>query len=175
MPLDRAVLRGGKIVTDDPWVRLADDQPAPIGADIVVSTARLGAEGAALRARNSGRLGVVIAPADKVEEIADQLAGVSLIAVEFPAFRDGRGFTTARLLRGRFRYDGPLRAVGDVLEDLVFFMLRCGFDEFELKAREPEAAFARAAGAFTEVYQRAADSRAPAFSLRARADRGGAP
>ena len=70
-------------------------------------------------------------------------ARFALICVDFPAYRDGRGFTTARLLRERYHYKGPIRATGDVLQDLVFFMLRVGIDEFVLKAKEPEAAFAR--------------------------------
>lgn len=159
------LLREGKAVANDPWVFLADDQPAEGRADVVVSIKRLLAEGEALP-RRPGRLGVLIGSSEAVEEIAAYIPQLSLIAVDFPAYRDGRGFTTARLLRERYHYAGALRAVGDVLQDQVFFMLRCGFDEFVLKAKDPEAAFASAARTFSKVYQPAADGRETAVDLR---------
>lgn len=159
------LLRDGKAVANDPWVFLTDDEAAEGRADIVVSVKRLLAEGEALASR-PGRLGVVIASSEAVEEIACYVPQLALIAIDFPGYRDGRGFTTARLLRERYHYTGPLRAVGDVLQDLVFFMLRCGFDEFVLKAKDSEAAFARAAGTFSKVYQHAADKRATVLDLR---------
>jgi uncharacterized protein (DUF934 family) len=159
------LLREGKAVANDTWTFVEDEQPVEGRADVVVSVKRLLAEGEAL-ARRPGRLGVVIRSSEAVEEIAAYIPQLAMIAVDFPAYRDGRGFTTARLLRERYHYTGPLRAVGDVLQDLVFFMLRCGFDEFVLKAKDAEAAFARAAGTFSKVYQPAADKRATAVDLR---------
>lgn len=153
------------VVRDDPWRFLAEDEAAADGADVVVSFARLQAE--ARLAERAGRLGVAIAPGDRVEEIVDKLPALSLIAVAFPGFRDGRGYSTARLLRERYRYAGELRAVGDVLEDQLFFMLRCGFDSFALNAPDPVAAIARAAGRFSLAYQGAADAIAPIHELRA--------
>jgi uncharacterized protein (DUF934 family) len=108
----------------------------------------------------------VVRSSEAVEEIASYVPQLSLIAIDFPGYRDGRGFTTARLLRERYHYTGALRAIGDVLQDLIFFMLRCGFDEFVLKAKDPEAAFARAARTFTKVYQPAADGRETVNDLR---------
>ncbi len=67
-------------------------------------------------------------------EIADQLAAWPAIAIEFPKYTDGRGYSLARLLRQRYGYVGELRAVGDVLHDQLSLMERCGFDTFELKA-----------------------------------------
>ncbi len=163
-----ALIRGGAVVKDDPWAPLDDAAPAPDGADVIVSTRRLLAEGPALARRPlGGRLGVRIEANEAVEAVADHLPLLALVAVNFPAFRDGRGFTTARLLRERYRFAGEVRAVGDVLQDMVFFLLRCGFDALELKAQDPEAAFAQAARAFTHVYQPAADARPAAFALRA--------
>jgi uncharacterized protein (DUF934 family) len=163
-----ALLRGGKIVPHDSWIILNDIDGAPEGADVAVSMTRFKAERDALLARNSGRLGVVIAAGEAVEEIAANAERFSLVLVQFPAFRDGRGFTTARLLRERYGYKGELRASGDVLEDQVFFMLRCGFDAFELIAADPEAAFARASRTFTEAYQYTGDAFVPAHRKRAR-------
>lgn len=159
------LLRDGKAVANDPWVFLADDDAADERADIVVSIKRLLDEGETL-ARRPGKIGVVIRSSEAVEEIACYIPQLSLIAVDFPGYRDGRGFTTARLLRERYHYTGALRAIGDVLQDLIFFMLRCGFNEFVLKAKDPEAAFARAARTFTKVYQPAADGRETINDLR---------
>jgi uncharacterized protein (DUF934 family) len=164
-----ALIRNGALVAHDAWTLLADDEAAPEGADIVVSLPRFKAEREALIARNAGRLGVLIDAGEAVEDAGADAPRFSLVMVRFPAFRDGRGFSTARLLRDRYGYTGELRAVGDVLEDQIFFMLRCGFDAFELISAEPAAAFARASRLFTAVYQPASDARAPAPLLRGKA------
>lgn len=147
----------GKRIADDPWVFLADDEPALAGAAAIVSAQRLQKEAEALLQR--GPLGVKILPSDAIEEIAAYIPQLSLIAVDFPIYRDGRGFSTARLARERYRFTGDLRATGDVLQDQIFFMLRCGFSSFMLKAKNPQAAFAQAARAFSHVYQPATDGR----------------
>lgn len=90
-----------------------------------------------------------------------------LVEISFPRFRDGRGFSSARILR-EAGYAGELRAEGDVLVDLLFFMRRCGFDSFApqvpFEPAEVEAAVAR----FPYVYQSAADDRTPIWALRQR-------
>lgn len=168
------LMRDGARVTDDPWIIVADDETLPADGDLVVSIARLKADGEALLQRKDGELGVLIAPEEAVEDIAAFTARLALVMVHFPSFRDGRGYTTARLLRERFGYRGEVRAVGDVLEDQLFFMMRCGFNSFDLRAIDPEAAFARAQARFTHVYQSAADARAPVCALRAASRRKGA-
>ncbi|MDX2235926.1 MAG: DUF934 domain-containing protein [Hyphomonadaceae bacterium] len=157
-----ALVRDGRIVTDDPWRVLEDDAAIPAQGDIVMRPQRL----EEARARNAGRLGVLIAPPDAVEDVAAHLPRLSLVMAAFPSFRDGRAYTTARLLRERYGYQGEVRAVGDVLEDQLFSMLRCGFDSFDLRSKDPEAAFARAAKRFAHVYQPAADARLPAWRRR---------
>jgi uncharacterized protein (DUF934 family) len=156
----------GRRLGNDPWIYLDDGQPAEDQASVVVSVTRLQGEAEALLQR--GPVGVKILPSDAIEEIAAYIPQLSLIAVDFPIYRDGRGFSTARLARERYHFKGDLRAVGDVLQDLVFFMLRCGFSSLALKARDAEAAFARAAGAFGAVYQPAADGRATIIAARSR-------
>ncbi len=79
---------------------------------------------------NDVGLGVLIAPADDVRKLEPHLDRIALIAVAFPAFNDGRGFSHATLLRERLGYTGEVRAVGDVLIDQVPLMLRTGFDSF---------------------------------------------
>lgn len=73
-------------------------------------------------------LGLLVVPGDRVEDAAGDLGRFASIAVAFPAFTDGRGYSTARLVRERLGYGGELRAVGDVLHDQIPFMWRCGFD-----------------------------------------------
>jgi len=166
-PQRGVLIRKGARVESDPWLVLSDDAPAEDCASVVVSLARFQAERDALLARE-GKLGVLLTPADAAEGIGIDANKLALIMVQFPVFRDGRGFTTAQLLRQRYHYSGELRAVGDVLEDQIFFMLRVGFDAFEIVAADPEAAFQRAAGAFSFGYQPAGNSYVPLYRLRAR-------
>jgi uncharacterized protein (DUF934 family) len=161
-----ALIRDGALVEDDAWIVLEDGENRPDGADVVVSVTRFKAEREALLGRASGRLGVLFTAGEAVEEIGDDAQRLALVMVRFPAFRDGRGFTTARLLRERYGYTGELRAVGDVLEDQIFFMLRCGFDAFELIASDAVAAFARASRLVSAVYQPATDGRTSVPRLR---------
>ncbi|MBS3650164.1 DUF934 domain-containing protein [Pseudaminobacter sp. 19-2017] len=78
------------------------------------------------------RLGVLLQPGDPVERVADLLEDLSLLALAFPAFNDGRSFSKAELLRSRYDFEGAIRATGQVLVDQLPHMLRLGFDEFEV-------------------------------------------
>ncbi len=78
------------------------------------------------------RLGVLLQPGDAVETIVDLLDQLSLVALAFPAFSDGRSFSKAELLRSRHHFEGAVRATGQVLIDQLPHMLRLGFDEFEV-------------------------------------------
>jgi uncharacterized protein (DUF934 family) len=78
------------------------------------------------------RLGVLLQPGDQLETITDLLGDLSLVALAFPAFTDGRSFSKAELLRSRHGFEGAVRAVGQVLVDQLPHMLRVGFDEFEV-------------------------------------------
>jgi uncharacterized protein (DUF934 family) len=113
-------------------------------------------------------LGVWLAPNEGPEAIADDLADLSLLAVHFPKFADGRGYSTARLLRERYNYRGELRAFGDVGQDQIFFLSRVGFDSFALKETEDDLDQALAAfSAFPEAYQGAVKQPLPLFRRRA--------
>ena len=115
----------------DIWTVLADDAPAPGDGAIVVSLKRWLAEREALASRKSPVGVAVEAGADAQAHLAD-LADRPLVALAFAKFADGRSFSYARLLRDRFGFKGELRATGDVLIDEIPFMLRCGFDSFEV-------------------------------------------
>jgi uncharacterized protein (DUF934 family) len=88
----------------------------------------------------------------------DRLAVVALV---FPSFRDGRAYSQARLLRERYDFRGELRATGDVLRDQFQFLMRAGFDSFEVKKPADALVFAKAAARYSVFYQQSADGRAP--------------
>ena len=108
---------------------------------------------------------VRIEPGDDARDLLPHLERLALVEVNFPAFGDGRGYSSARILR-EAGYDGELRAVGDVLVDQIAYMRRCGFDAFEpdqqLNKDDVQAAFER----WPEVYQSAADDRTPIWTKR---------
>jgi uncharacterized protein (DUF934 family) len=113
----------------------------------------------------SNAFSVRIEAGDDARRLIPVLDRVKLVEVDFPKFRDGRGFSTARILR-EAGYTGEIKATGDVLLDLLFFMRRCGFDSFApdipLDRDEVEAALGR----YEFVYQEAADDRVPIWKLR---------
>ena len=111
-------------------------------------------------------LGIWLAPEDDLAEIANDVDDFTVIAVHFPKLSDGRGYSTARLLRERHGYDGELRAFGDIGRDQVFFLNRVGFDSFlvgeEHSAEEALAAF----DDLPEAYQAGVDLPDPLFRRR---------
>ena len=114
-------------------------------------------------------VGVVLDAADDPNEIGDDLPALTLVAVRFAKFTDGRGYSTAALLRTRLGYKGELRAIGDVGRDQLYYLARCGFDAFQLAGdRDPEAALA-AFRDFTIRYQGSVDDPVPLFRRRASA------
>jgi uncharacterized protein (DUF934 family) len=108
---------------------------------------------------------VRIEAGDDVERLFPHLGHVKLVEVDFPKFRDGRGFSTARLLR-QAGYTGEIKATGDVLVDLVYFMRRCGFDSFAPDVPFNPDDFVAALERYPYVYQHAADDAVPIWQLR---------
>ena len=121
--------------------------------------------GHALKVRDGG-LGVWLEAHEQIEEIADDLQYFQVIALNFPSFTDGRHYSSARLLRERYGYQGEIRAIGDVLRDQLFYMRRCGFDAFAVRAdRDPIDAL-QGLQDFSVTYQAAADEALPLFRRR---------
>lgn len=148
---------------EDPWVLVPDDAPLPADAPAIVSLKRLP------EARRPGRrLGVLLGPAARAEDVAAALPDLSLIAVEFPKFRDGRGFSLARTLRERYGFTGEVRAVGHILPDQYRFLLRCGVSTVALPEDADPAPWQVALGRFGVAYQPAAADEAPLDHLRRR-------
>lgn len=140
----------------DPWVAVTETEALP-RTPVIVSRKRWLAERDHLVSRNAP-LGLRLEPGERIDDIAGDLDRFALIAVSFPKFRDGRGFSIGRLLREKHGFAGELRAVGNVLSDLIPFMRRVGFDSFEVVHAPTRRALAE--GRIADVtlhYQPAAD------------------
>jgi uncharacterized protein (DUF934 family) len=113
----------------------------------------------------SNATAVRIEPSEDARTLLTHLDRISLIEITFPKFRDGRGYSSARILR-EGGYTGELRAAGDVLVDQVPLMKRCGFDSFAPDVPLDEAVVAASLARYEHVYQAAADSAVPVWKLR---------
>ena len=165
--LPERVIRHGR-VEQDPWTFLGVDGGAidalPAGPIVVPLTAWT-ARRAELLARTAP-VGVWLAPADEPESLAQDVTDLPLIAVHFPKFADGRGYSTAVLLRTRLQFRGELRAFGDVGRDQLVALKRSGFDAFSLAPhRDPKAALA-SLDSFSVRYQGSVDDPVPLFRKR---------
>ncbi len=124
------IWRESGFVENDPWiveseeVKAAEEQKVLLPLDQLIEKAETS---------NDVGLGVLIRPADDVRRLEPYLSRLELVAVDFPAFNDGRAFSHASLLRDRLAYRNELRAVGDVLIDQIPLMLRVGIDSFAVK------------------------------------------
>jgi uncharacterized protein (DUF934 family) len=110
---------------------------------------------------------VVLEPTDDPRTLAERLPGLKLIAVNFPKFSDGRGYSIGRLLRERYGYKGELRAIGVVARDHLQLMAQCGFDSFQLREGEDAQAALEGLDDFSESYQATAAQPVPLFRRRA--------
>jgi uncharacterized protein (DUF934 family) len=149
----------------DDWVpHDGDPALAPADAALLVPLATWKAHAQELTAREAP-VGVLLATHDDPAAIAGALDRLALIAVDFPKFTDGRGYSIARLLRERHGWRGELRATGEVLRDQLFYLVRCGFDSFALADGEDAGAALTHFSTFSDAYQAAAD-RGPLFLRR---------
>jgi uncharacterized protein (DUF934 family) len=161
-----ALLRNGRVEADSFTDASNDDAIPPSGA-IIVSLAQWQDHRDALIAREEP-LGIVLHSDEKPESIADDIERFAVIALDFPAFRDGRAYSYARLLRDRYNYEGELRAVGDVLLEQLHFMHRVGFNSFHIKSDDAASAWEVAAADITVWYQPTSDGRNSVIQLRHR-------
>ena len=138
----------------------------PAAGDLIVPLAVWQARRDALLAR-PGRLGLWLDSNESPEAIADDLGHFALVTVNFPKFGDGRGYSTARLLRERHHFKGELRAVGEVLRDQLLFLEMCGFDAYALRDDQDAEDALRAFADFSEAYQASVTQPVPLFRRRA--------
>jgi len=100
-----------------------------------------------------GDVGVWLAPADDPAALASDVARLPVVAVDFPQFADGRGYSSARLLRERFGYAGELRAIGDIQRDQFAYLAQCGFDALALRDDKDVTDALAGLADFTDGYQ----------------------
>ena len=162
------LIRGEALAADDGWVQVAADaEPASIPPGPVLVPMRHWLGQRALLSARGEPVGVWLAADEAAESLAGQLAGLALIAIHFPVFSDGRGYSNARILRERIGWRGELRAIGDVLRDQLFLLRRCGFDSFAIREDRSAEDALGSLDDFRHVYQRAtADPDTPLLERR---------
>jgi uncharacterized protein (DUF934 family) len=153
----------------DPWKLLSGSEGAlpsiPATGHVIVPLAAWQVLRERLLSRHDP-VGVLLSATDDPADIAADLAHLQVVAVNFNTFNDGRGYSTARLLRERYGWRGELRAVGDVLRDQLLYLSRCGVDAFELRDGEDVEAALAAFNDFSEAYQASVDRPLPLFRRR---------
>jgi uncharacterized protein (DUF934 family) len=167
MPL----LEHGRPVADL-YIPVPDEAPLPADQPALIPLARLRREEKSLAGRNAA-LGARVGSATRPDEIAPFLDRLALVAIEFPKFRDGRGFTIARALRERYGYTGELRAVGHILPDQYEFLVRCGFTSVAVPDSADPGVWAAALDRFHVAYQAGMDAAPVVSGFRRRLALGG--
>lgn len=167
MPKLIRLIDGQYVGAEDPFTAVADEETLPPG-DVIISLTRFSAEGDVLISQGRA-VGVRVEPGEEVEALAYDLPKLAVVAVALPKYRDGRGYSSAYLVRTRLGFAGEIRAVGEVLREQAGAMARCGFDSFEPADGSTPELWSKAVHRHRHVYQRAADGRTPAFVERGEA------
>jgi uncharacterized protein (DUF934 family) len=157
----------GNAVAADTFTMVADDAALPDSGGAIVSLARFQKDRDSLLARNAP-MGVLLKANENPELLGADLDRLSVVALEFPKFRDGRAFSWARMLRTRLGYTGQIRAVGDFLYDQINYQHRVGFDAWEVPEGFTIEQFRRALSEMTNVYQPSTDGKKTIRELRSR-------
>ncbi|TNE45931.1 MAG: DUF934 domain-containing protein [Deltaproteobacteria bacterium] len=155
----RKIIRNREIV-ESPWARVGQDGELPAGP-VMVPFKRWLAEQDKLAAR--GDITVYLEGDDDARALAPHLENLEFVAIDFPKFADGRGYSHARILRDDLGYKGELRAVGDILRDQIFYLARCGFNAFEVREDKDLEEALEGLLDFSVTYQAAADEKRPIY------------
>jgi len=167
--IEGTLATGGRVV-EDRWTTVRDVEALAafdVDAPMIVPLVLFESSREALATRP--QVGVLLAGDDDPARLASDLDRVALIAIDFPKFTDGRGYSIARLLRERHGYRGALRATGDVLRDQLFYLARCGFDSFAMRHPERVDDALAAFHDFSDGYQTSVEQPLPWFKRRAAA------
>ncbi len=154
-------------IVEDIFIDVSGQDEIDTDGPIIVSLPQWQAQREELQQR-SAAIGIRLKSDESPEAIAGEVDIFDVIALEFPAFRDGRAYSYARLLRERYGYEKELRAVGDVLMEQLHFMARVGFDAFEIGGDDPLGAYRTAMEDFSIWYQPTGDGRPVARKMRHR-------
>ena len=154
-----------RAVVEDGWTLVRDTaaDPVPASGPVIVPLKMWKAGRDELAAR--GDVGVWLAPSDDPGELSADAAALPLIAVDFPQFTDGRGYSIGRLLRERYDFKGELRAIGDVQRDQIYYLSQCGFNAFAVRGDRSVDDALGALDDFSDGYQ-LTNARTPWFRRR---------
>lgn len=155
------LIKDGQIIDDNIIVIDADFEGEIPNSAVIVPLTYFKEHKTVLEKRSD--VGVWLDSHEEPEALIDDLDSLPVIAINFPKFGDGRGYSYARLLRDRFKYKGELRAIGDVLQDQLFYMQRCGFNAFAVRADRDINSALTALTTFSSSYQAACDNPDPLF------------
>lgn len=169
----RNIIKNRQIVSDD-WnvLKLQEGESADTVAVPAKSIVPLAVWQAQAAVRERADVGVWFASDERPETLKDVANKLPVIAVDFPKFTDGRGYSIAYNLRARLGYTGELRAIGDVLRDQLFYMQRVGFDAFATRPDRSIEDALKGLGDFSEPYQPSWDRKSPLFRRVERATEG---
>lgn len=160
------LIKNKAIVEDTYQVVAADATEVNVPAgDVIVPLTLWKANREAL-IKHDGKLGVALLSSEAIDDILDDLSHFAVIALEFPLFKDGRHYSSAKLLRDRYGYQGEIRAYGDVNRDQLFYMNRVGFDAFQLRAEADLNVALTAFNDFSVRYQASHDETIPLYRRR---------
>ncbi len=160
------VIKDGSVIDDD-WLLIRDiEDSSPIpGGDVILPLAFWHANRNQLL-KTKKKHAIWIDGSIETESFLGDIEFFSIIALDFPTFKDGRSYSHARLLRERYNYKGELRAVGDVLQDQLFFMERCGINSFQIRDDKDIEQALNGFKSFSNRYQAAADNTIPISKKR---------
>jgi uncharacterized protein (DUF934 family) len=155
-------------VVDETWHLLPKDFNIDeiSNCDDLIVPLQLWREHSRMLLARDGGLGIWLDADEEAEEIGEDVASFQVIALNFPAFTDGRNYSNARLLRDRYGFKGELRAIGDVLRDQLFYLHRCGFDAFAIRPDKDPYEALEGLKDFSVTYQAATDEPLPLFRRR---------
>ena len=152
-------------VASDNWIVLDESAESLPTGDILLSYEQW-QNFADQLSNHSGSLGVWLEGHAEIEQIIEPLLDLPLIAINFPKFADGRGFSSARLIRERYNYSGELRAIGGFIRDQLYLLKRCGFNAFQFSDENELSDAAESLKDFSENYQVSVDQENPLFRRR---------
>ena len=158
------ILKDTQVVSDN-WILLDENAESLPNGDLLLSFEQW-QNFAEQLSNHSGSIGVWLEGHAEIEQIIEPLLNLPLIAINFPKFADGRGFSAARLIRERYNYSGELRAIGGFIRDQLYLLKRCGFNAFQFSDENELSDAAESLKDFSENYQVSVDQENPLFRRR---------
>ena len=158
------ILKDTQVVSDN-WILLDENAESILAGDILLSYQQW-QNLADYLSNHSGRIGIWLEGHAEIEQIIEPLLNLPLIAINFPKFADGRGFSAARLIKERYNYAGELRAIGGFIRDQLYLLNRCGFNAFQFADENELSDAAESLKDFSENYQVSVDQENPLFRRR---------